>query len=72
MKISAKFIATKSDFSGTAQDRCRLDRKYRTTLCFVLGISIMPDIVLGAFLHGYRIEDMRLTDSVVFGAANFK
>jgi len=27
MKISAKFTATKSDFGGTAQDRCRLDRK---------------------------------------------
>ena len=58
MKISAKFIATKFDFGGTAQDRCRFDRKYRTALCFVLGISIIPDIVLGAFLHGYHIEDM--------------
>jgi hypothetical protein len=27
MKISAKFTATKSDFGGTAQDRCRFDRK---------------------------------------------
>nr|WP_314373771.1 hypothetical protein [uncultured Campylobacter sp.] len=32
MKISAKFIATKFDLSDMTRDRCRFDRKYRTTL----------------------------------------